>query len=294
VGTGGALPRSGGSTSSGGTDRSGAVAAERGRRGTIGQGGTTARAARPRAPAVLRAVARHGRKRLWRPGEWCTSAGGGESGGATRAAAARVAARLLEVRPAMEEPPARRHDREHRRHDHGWHVEHWRQSWNVDLRCEPQPGDWNLADGEPVSRCGFGSVGQQQLHQLAADGLRADGYRVQRVQEWQQGQLEPITDSTNYLDTGAPATASYTVRAVIGGTEQGDSSSTRTAATPPAPGRRTTWRSRSRRPALHRRRHLAGRSRRRRRIRAGREGGADPRDPSQDGTTGQPSSRPTS
>lgn len=38
---------------------------------------------------------------------------------------------------------------------------------------------------------------------------------------------DPITDSTNYLDTGAPATATYTVRAVVAGTEQGDSSSSR-------------------------------------------------------------------
>jgi hypothetical protein len=30
----------------------------------------------------------------------------------------------------------------------------------------------------------------------------------------------PITDSTNYLDPGAPADATYTVRAVVGGTEQ--------------------------------------------------------------------------
>ncbi|MEU0724803.1 RICIN domain-containing protein [Streptomyces sp. NPDC006140] len=30
----------------------------------------------------------------------------------------------------------------------------------------------------------------------------------------------PVTDSTNYLDTGAPSDASYTVRAVVGGTEQ--------------------------------------------------------------------------
>jgi rhamnogalacturonan endolyase len=33
----------------------------------------------------------------------------------------------------------------------------------------------------------------------------------------------PITNSTNYLDSGAAATASYTVRAVVNGTEQGDS-----------------------------------------------------------------------
>lgn len=39
----------------------------------------------------------------------------------------------------------------------------------------------------------------------------------------------PITDSTNYVDTGAAATATYTVRAVIGGTEQGDSSVSRTS-----------------------------------------------------------------
>ena len=33
----------------------------------------------------------------------------------------------------------------------------------------------------------------------------------------------PITDSTNYLDAGAPANATYTVRAVTGGVEAGDS-----------------------------------------------------------------------
>jgi rhamnogalacturonan endolyase len=42
----------------------------------------------------------------------------------------------------------------------------------------------------------------------------------------------PITDSTNFVDTGAPSTATYTVRAVIAGKEYGDSSNTRTAASP--------------------------------------------------------------
>lgn len=41
---------------------------------------------------------------------------------------------------------------------------------------------------------------------------------------------EPITDSTNYLDSGAPATATYTVRAVVAGAEQGDSSISRSNA----------------------------------------------------------------
>jgi rhamnogalacturonan endolyase len=38
----------------------------------------------------------------------------------------------------------------------------------------------------------------------------------------------PITDSTNFVDDGAPATATYSVRAVIGGIEQGDSESATT------------------------------------------------------------------
>ncbi|WP_437758581.1 rhamnogalacturonan lyase [Sorangium sp. So ce1389] len=37
----------------------------------------------------------------------------------------------------------------------------------------------------------------------------------------------PITDSTNYFDSGAPGGAKYTVRAVIDGAEQGDSANTR-------------------------------------------------------------------
>ncbi|WP_438009698.1 rhamnogalacturonan lyase [Sorangium sp. So ce321] len=37
----------------------------------------------------------------------------------------------------------------------------------------------------------------------------------------------PITDSTNYVDSGAPGGAKYTVRAVIDGAEQGDSANTR-------------------------------------------------------------------
>lgn len=44
----------------------------------------------------------------------------------------------------------------------------------------------------------------------------------------------PITDSTNYLDSGAPATATYTVRAVVNGAELGDSSSSRTTTGPTA------------------------------------------------------------
>lgn len=46
----------------------------------------------------------------------------------------------------------------------------------------------------------------------------------------------PITNSTNYQDTGAPASATYTVRAVLDGIEQGDSSNSRES-TAPAP----TW-----------------------------------------------------
>ncbi|HMA95813.1 MAG TPA: rhamnogalacturonan lyase, partial [Polyangiaceae bacterium] len=42
----------------------------------------------------------------------------------------------------------------------------------------------------------------------------------------------PITNSTNYVDEGAPATATYTVRAVLDGTEQGDSSNTRASKDP--------------------------------------------------------------
>jgi rhamnogalacturonan endolyase len=42
----------------------------------------------------------------------------------------------------------------------------------------------------------------------------------------------PITNSTKYLDAGAPETATYTVRAVVDGVEQGDSSSTRSSAAP--------------------------------------------------------------
>jgi rhamnogalacturonan endolyase len=42
----------------------------------------------------------------------------------------------------------------------------------------------------------------------------------------------PITNSTNYVDTGAPANATYTVRAVAGGVEQGDSANSRTSAAP--------------------------------------------------------------
>src|SRR6186713_462692 len=37
----------------------------------------------------------------------------------------------------------------------------------------------------------------------------------------------PITDSTNFVDAGAPADATYTVRAVVGDVEQGDSANTR-------------------------------------------------------------------
>lgn len=39
----------------------------------------------------------------------------------------------------------------------------------------------------------------------------------------------PITDSTNYVDAGAPADATYTVRAVSNGVEQGDSANARGA-----------------------------------------------------------------
>jgi rhamnogalacturonan endolyase len=42
----------------------------------------------------------------------------------------------------------------------------------------------------------------------------------------------PIMDSTNYVDTGAPSTATYTVRAVVAGVEQGESSSSRSTAAP--------------------------------------------------------------
>ncbi|MFC1641489.1 rhamnogalacturonan lyase [Myxococcota bacterium] len=42
----------------------------------------------------------------------------------------------------------------------------------------------------------------------------------------------PITDSTNYVDSGAAASATYTVRAIIDGQEQGDSSETRTGEAP--------------------------------------------------------------
>ncbi|MGC4000701.1 MAG: hypothetical protein QM767_25920 [Anaeromyxobacter sp.] len=38
----------------------------------------------------------------------------------------------------------------------------------------------------------------------------------------------PVSDSTNFVDEGAPSTATYTVRAVIGGKEYGDSSTSRT------------------------------------------------------------------
>ncbi len=42
----------------------------------------------------------------------------------------------------------------------------------------------------------------------------------------------PITTSTNYMDNGASSNATYTVRAVIGGVEQGDSSQSRTDTSP--------------------------------------------------------------
>jgi rhamnogalacturonan endolyase len=46
----------------------------------------------------------------------------------------------------------------------------------------------------------------------------------------------PIVDSTSYVDAAAPATAKYTVRAVIGGVEQGDSANSRAQS-----GATSTW-----------------------------------------------------
>jgi rhamnogalacturonan endolyase len=99
----------------------------------------------------------------------------------------------------------------------------------------------------------------------------------------------PVTDSTNYVDAGAPATATYTVRTVVAGVESGDSSSSRAAAASAA-----TWAQNYLSIPL---RNSSGYS-------AGDTSPGDldgdgqyelvvkeensPRDPSQDGVTGQP------
>lgn len=57
----------------------------------------------------------------------------------------------------------------------------------------------------------------------------ATGFNVYRNGSKVNG--SPITNSTNYVDRGAPSGATYSVRAVINGVEQGDSRNTRTGAT---------------------------------------------------------------
>ncbi|WP_437730171.1 rhamnogalacturonan lyase [Sorangium sp. So ce1335] len=99
----------------------------------------------------------------------------------------------------------------------------------------------------------------------------------------------PITDSTNYVDAGAPGSAKYTVRAVIDGVEQGDSANTRDG----EPGTPTWERNYLTIPLQTPNNYEAGDA-----SPGDLDGDGDyelvvkeqnsPRDPSQDGRTGQP------
>jgi rhamnogalacturonan endolyase len=54
-------------------------------------------------------------------------------------------------------------------------------------------------------------------------GYEPDDIAFEVYRDGQKVTAAPITDSTNFVDDGAPAGATYTVRAVIGGAEQADS-----------------------------------------------------------------------
>ena len=142
----------------------------------------------------------------------------------------------------------------------------------------------DLCRGVVAVRTGSGSFISWRLMGYEPDDIAFNVYR-----DGTQVNASPITDSTNYVDSGAPESATYTVRAVIGGVEQGDSSNTRTSTSPTS-----TWGQNYQTIPLN---TTSGYS-------AGDTSVGDldgdgeyelvvkeeqsPRDPSQDGTTGQP------
>ncbi len=84
----------------------------------------------------------------------------------------------------------------------------------------------NLCRGVVAARADDGNFISWRLMGYEDPGL---GFNVYR--DGTKVNDAPITDSTNFIDAGAPADASYTVRAVAGDVEQGDSANTRGGAT---------------------------------------------------------------
>ncbi|WP_438022176.1 rhamnogalacturonan lyase [Sorangium sp. So ce233] len=80
----------------------------------------------------------------------------------------------------------------------------------------------NLCRGVVAVRSGEGNFVSWRLMGYEDPGI---GFNVYR--DGTKVNDTPITDSTNYFDSGAPGDAKYTVRAVIDGAEQGDSANTR-------------------------------------------------------------------
>lgn len=79
----------------------------------------------------------------------------------------------------------------------------------------------NLCRGVVAVRAGAGNFVSWRLLGYEA----VDGFNVYR--NGTKVNAEPITNSTNYVDSGAPEGAAYTVRAVVGGAESGDSANRR-------------------------------------------------------------------
>ncbi|MCP2334666.1 Ricin-type beta-trefoil lectin domain-like [Actinoalloteichus cyanogriseus DSM 43889] len=105
--------------------------------------------------------------------------------------------------------------------DHDGHNQQW-QLVPVDGGGTQPPGQArqveDLNRGLISARSGNGNLVSWRLLGTDPAGVAFNLYRGStRVNS------SPITDSTNYFDGGASATASYTVRAVVNGTEQGAS-----------------------------------------------------------------------
>lgn len=89
----------------------------------------------------------------------------------------------------------------------------------------------NLCRGVVAVRSGDGNFVSWRLLGYEAQDT---GFNVYR--DGTKVNMAPIVDSTSYVDAGAAATAKYTVRAVVGGVEGGDSANSRGAA-----GATATW-----------------------------------------------------